>query len=189
MANTRWKARTKRDLIIEVWEHLDCETVGAVELEEIQKVVREKLGPGADESPASIARVLADEGAILRYPEVLDCDTRWRERRAFGPFQQEEFNFSSLAAASESFKKLDVLRKGFRHEGNELGMQGLRDLVAYFKGEAALMARSRILEKGARSQAREIARWLSIWLQEPDIFEDWRILRERSPEFRKMFKT
>ena len=69
-----WQSRTKRDLIIEVWEALDCESVGARELEQIQRVLSETLGAGAIESPAAIARVVADEGAALRHPEVFECD-------------------------------------------------------------------------------------------------------------------
>ena len=74
----RSKARTKAELIIEVWEHLDCESVGAKELEAIQRAVRDRFGAGAVASPASIARTLADEGAVLRHPEVIECDASWR---------------------------------------------------------------------------------------------------------------
>ncbi|HVG28630.1 MAG TPA: hypothetical protein VM864_02820, partial [Pyrinomonadaceae bacterium] len=62
-----WRARTKRELMIEVWEHLDCETVGAEELEKIVAAVRERFDGGAVESPAAVARLLADEGAELRH--------------------------------------------------------------------------------------------------------------------------
>ena len=39
-----WQSKTKNDLIIEVWEKLDCESVGAIEIEAIETVVREKYG-------------------------------------------------------------------------------------------------------------------------------------------------
>ena len=78
MTEQEWKARTKRDLIIEVWERLDCETVGARELEAIAEAVRGRFGEGAEESPAIVARLLADEGAELRHAEVLEADARWR---------------------------------------------------------------------------------------------------------------
>ncbi len=56
MAKREWQSRTKHDLMIEVWEHLDCETVGASELEAIAVAVRERFGEGAQESPASFLR-------------------------------------------------------------------------------------------------------------------------------------
>jgi hypothetical protein len=80
MSERKWKSRTKRDLMIEVWEALDCESVGAIELEAIAQAVREKFGEGAVESHASVARLLADEGAELRHAEVLGtrCPTAFR---------------------------------------------------------------------------------------------------------------
>ena len=81
MGATKWRARTIPDLIIEVWEALDCESVGARELKQIQQALQEKFGEGALESPAAIARTVADEGAVLRHPEVFDCDLKWRRQK------------------------------------------------------------------------------------------------------------
>ena len=89
-----WSARNKRDLIIEVWEYLDCESVGASELEQIQQALTEKFGAGALTSPASIARTVADEGAALRHPEVFQCDLKWREQNLKKWEFREELDFS-----------------------------------------------------------------------------------------------
>ncbi|HKX84510.1 MAG TPA: hypothetical protein VJL58_09850 [Pyrinomonadaceae bacterium] len=62
-----WNSRNKTDLIFEVWEKLDCESVGAAEIEAIETVVREEYGDSAVDSPMILARMLADEGAILRH--------------------------------------------------------------------------------------------------------------------------
>src|SRR3982750_2752266 len=67
-----WAARTKNDLIIEVWEKLDCESVGAAEVEAIEIVLNEQFGPGAVDSPMEIARAVADEGADLRHSELME---------------------------------------------------------------------------------------------------------------------
>ena len=40
--------RTKTDLIIEVWERLDCESIGRKEIEAIESAVRERFGPLID---------------------------------------------------------------------------------------------------------------------------------------------
>src|ERR1700682_5847532 len=90
--NREWRSRTKRDLIIEVWEALDCESVGARELDQIQQVLHERLGAGAIESPAAIARVVADEGAALRHPEVFECDLKWRGGELFGTPNNLDFS-------------------------------------------------------------------------------------------------
>src|SRR5882724_7816962 len=93
--NVKWKSRTSHESIIEEWEDLDCESVGARELEQIQEVLREMFGEGACDSPASIARTLADEGAVLRHPEVFDYDTQWRERLISGVVPSESLSFSN----------------------------------------------------------------------------------------------
>src|SRR5947209_6027164 len=110
MGTTRRQTQTKRDLIIEVWESLDCESVGADELKEIQRMINEKFGAGAVESPAAIARALSDEGAVLRHPEVLECDARWREQNSSEVIFQEALNFEELAESFESIQKLESWR-------------------------------------------------------------------------------
>lgn len=183
MKATKWRARTKRDLIIEVWEALDCESVGAPELRQIQKVIRQRFGAGGVDSPASIARTVADEGAVLRHPEVLEFDTEWRERELSALIAQDEVNFSSLAEASVSIRKLDTLRRKFELNSDHEQLGRLRELTLKFKQDALDLARSKAVERQERREAMEIVQWLAVWLQSPDIFEDWLSLRQRSPEF------
>jgi len=183
MKANRWRARTKRDLIIEVWEDLDCDSVGAQELQQIQKVVSESFGEGAWESPAAIARTLADEGAVLRHPEVLDFDTQWREQNLTTLLLPDELNFSDLVESSKSITRLDELRRRLEGEGDQVRLRRLRELALSIKRESQRLARSKIAGEKKRAEAREIAQWLTVWLQEPDMFEDWLSLRRRSPEF------
>ncbi len=190
-----WRARTRRDLIIEVWEALDCESVGARELEQIQHALGEKFGAGALESPAAIARVVADEGAALRHPEVFEFDVKWRrqqlEKTSFG----DELDFSNLSSAFASVVKLEERRLEFRSEvGDQKSEvrsqnvpQALRAAVAAARADCLLRARSKILDSQPREQAREIAEWLRVWLQAPELFSDWLDLRRRAPEYRAKF--
>jgi hypothetical protein len=176
-------ARTKRDLIVEVWESLDCESVGARELSRIQAIVIQEFGSGGAESPASIARTLADEGAVLRHPEVLTLDTEWREQELSS--LPDNLNFSSLAEAAASIKKLDAFRRSFAAGADKVKLTRLHDLSLKLKQDALLLARSKSADKNKRLAAREIAQWLTVWLETPDIFEEWLSLRQRSPEFPK----
>jgi len=187
MKANRWRARTKQDLIIEVWESLDCESVGAHELDQIQEVVRQNFGAGSVDSPASIARTLADEGAVLRHPDVLILDTEWRERELSALIPPDELNFSSLAEASASITKLDALRRKFEEDHEQQQLHGLREMALKVKQDALGMARSKTVERQERLEAKEIAQWLTVWLQSPDIFEDWLSLRQRSPAFTRQF--
>ena len=185
MSENRTRARTKHQLILEVWKQLQCESVGAQELETIQQAILEMFGEGAVESPASIARTLADLGAKLRHPEILDSDARWRGLSLEGLFPERP-SFSSLAAASDSIGRLDDLRKQFEQEGDRAGLRRLRGLALEVKRELQLVARSRAVGEKQRLEAKETVQWLIIWLEDPQIFPDWLSLRRRSPEFIEM---
>ena len=71
------------------------EVVGASELERIENAFLEHFGSTI--SPASIARVLADHGARLGHPEILQADARWREKQSL--FNADDLEFTKLDAA------------------------------------------------------------------------------------------
>ncbi len=185
MKTKSWNARTKRDLIIEVWEALDCESVGARELQEIQKVLGEVLGAGAVESPAAIARVVADEGAVLRHPEVFECDLKWREGKLAG--RSNDLDFSTLETTLESFAEVEVRRRELDEQKDEAGLQGLREIIIGARQHSLFVARSKIIAETQRTEAKEISEWLRVWLVAPELFRDWLELRMRSAEFRERF--
>lgn len=167
---------------------MDCESVGARELQHIQSAIRERFGEGAVDSPASIARALAEEGAVLRHPEVLEFDTNWRERFLSDLIAADDLNFSGLEEAAKSIKRLDAVCKRLAREAEQSKLGRLRNLVLRIKEETELVAQSRILSEKERLLASEIVQWLTVWLQEPDIFEDWLSLRQRSTEYNAIFE-
>jgi len=182
-----WSARNKRDLIIEVWEYLDCESVGASELEQIQLALTEKFGAGALTSPASIARTVADEGAVLRHPEVFQFDLNWRERILKRGEFREGLDFSNFSAAFESVVKLEERRLQLQLDNEATRLKELREVVAAIRKDSLLQARSKMLDRSMRDQLKEISEWLTVWLQSPELFSDWLDLRRRSPEYKKKF--
>jgi hypothetical protein len=183
----RSSARTKDELIIEVWEQLDCESVGAKELEAIQGAVRDRFGAGAVESPASIARTLADEGAVLRHPEVIECDAGWRERGFQQSLLPETVNFDGLNEAADSIKRLDRLRQELEQSSRHSDLARLREAVQSIRKDRLRVARSKVIEEKTRLEAGEIAEWLNVWLNSPELFADWLDLRRRAAEFRARF--
>jgi hypothetical protein len=189
MGATKWHARTIPDLIIEVWEALDCESVGAFELEQIQEALREKFGEGALESPAAIARTVADEGAVLRHPEAFEFDLKWRERNMEKSVFKDALDFSDLSTAFAALVKLEEKRLKLKSDNETKALKELRAVVIAARRDLQLSARSRILDEKQREQSKEIYEWLSVWLQSPELFSDWLDLRRRSPEFRKRFQA
>jgi hypothetical protein len=184
----RWKSRTKQDLIIEVWEELDCESVGTRELEQIQQVLREEFGEGGRESPAAIARTVADEGAVLRHPEVFDCDLKWRRQDLEDRSFPDRLDFSNLSSAFESVVRLEERRLALQTDSDPQALEKLRGVVVASRNDLLLRARSKILQARENEVAIEVLHWLTVWLQSPELFSDWLDLRRRSPEFRKKFE-
>ena len=182
----RWTAVNKQELIIEVWEALDCESVGGRELEQIQEVLQQQFGEGGRESPAAIARVVADEGAVLRHPEVFECDKNWRQRRLSSQSYEQELDFSDFGKAVASFGLLDKTLRQFSSQDGTAANR-LRDVVTNARLNAIMISRSKILAVEERERAREISQWLAVWLQSPQLFADWLDLRLRSAEFRNKF--
>lgn len=187
LTSQKWKARTKRDLMIEVWEWLDCESVGAKELEAIAAAVIEKFGAGAEESPANVARLLADEGAELRHAEVLELDARWRGEEAYTAAFRNVLKFSDFAQAVASIKRLDNLRREFARREDKEGLRRVRDTVLKGKQRAEMIARNAKVDKSKRAEKAEIAEWFRVWLQSPELFIDWLDLRQRTSEFKQLF--
>ncbi len=181
----RSKQGTREDVAIRVWQEIGSDSVGAAELERIQKVITQELGAGAVDSPAAIARTLADAGALLRHPEILECDSRWREERLSSFVSRDELGFNTMAEAVASFAQLEQLRQEFAGAADELRLRHLRQLALQLRREFALQAGSKSSEESKRVLARELDQWLAVWLQTPELFADWLSLRRRSPEFIK----
>ncbi len=187
MRKPEWKSRTKRELMIEVWEHLDCESVGAKELEAVSEAVRERFGEGAVESPARVARVLADEGADLRHAEVLELDARWRTADPYEAAFRNVLKFSTFDEAAASIKRLDNLRKQFQRKGDREGLRRVQETVLKGKQRAEMIARNPAVNERKRAEKTEMAEWFTVWLNQPELFADWLGLRRGSKDFRSRF--
>lgn len=182
-----WKSRTKTDLIIEVWEKLDCESVGAVEIDAIETAVGARFGPGAVDSPMAIARLLADEGAELRHAEILGLFVDRRRPLVNEAAAERPFDFESIGGAVETLRLIEIQRLDLCSGGPNERFERLRRRVVEAKTRAISGAGNTRLDARLRSELEEIASWLVIWLQTPEIFRDWLRLRTGSPEFRSRF--
>lgn len=175
-----WESKSKFDLIIEVWEKLDCESVGRAELEAIETVINENFGSLPLDTPMRLARMLADEGAELRHAEIMELDIERRTSKKDLPLLSQPLDFSDKAAALRSIGELEILRRKFDQKKDSAGIRDLR--------KKAILARDRLQSisvnpnksVAAKTKAAEIAEWLSIWIQSPDIFESW--IKVRAPE-------
>jgi hypothetical protein len=174
-------------LIIEVWEKLDCENVGRAEIEAIETAVRDVFGSSAVDSPMVVARVLADEGAELRHSEVMEL---YLERASDRPYDAMLLNIldtADLPTTLRSIRQMENLRRKFASDDNREGLRRLRTMAIEEKEKQLAFSAKVSVDAKRRAQARETAEWLALWLQSPEIFENWVGLRQRSEEFVSRF--
>lgn len=182
-----YKSRTKNDLIIEVWERLDCESIGAKEIAAIEEAVRERFGASAIEQPMKIARLLADEGAELRHAEILELDVERRLESPYDAMFRNILKFSDFRQTASSIRHLENLRQKFLRENDKEGLRLVRETALKGKNRASMIAKNPKVDEKKRGEKAEIAEWFTIWLQSPEIFENWIELRRASKDFRERF--
>jgi len=194
MGDSQKQPRSKQELIVAEWLRLGGNAIGRKELRAIQRVLCEEFGEGAIESPAKIARVLADEGAELRHPEVIELDAKWREDR----IEQETAKFRGLERfldakpvrlreAESLIKKLEQARQTSERHEEQINVQRLRDIAINARRAAESLGNDSTINQRQRDEQAEVAQWFAVWLQSPGLFDDWLELRRRSPDFRKKF--
>src|SRR5690242_20712564 len=113
-----YDARNKTDLIIEVWEQLDCESVGRKEIEAIEIVVRDRFGRAAVDSPMILARLLADEGAELRHSEIMDLYLERQTEPGCDALLQNILKLSDFNSALGTIRNLENARRKFADEND-----------------------------------------------------------------------
>ena len=182
-----WKAKTKNELIIEVWEKLDCENVGAAEIEAIETVVADNFGQAALDSPMTIARLLADEGADLRHSEIMQLYVERNVDTLYEAAVRNILQLSDLRDALGTIRSLENLRRKYASERDKEGLRILRETALRGKRLVNEIIQRPSSEGLNRQVNIEISEWFSIWLQTPAFFADWVELRQLSPDFVSRF--
>jgi hypothetical protein len=173
--------------MIEVWEKLDCESVGAVEIEAIETAVESVFGKPAVDSPMRIARLLADEGAELRHSEIMELYLKRASDRPYDAVFVNLFDLHDLRAALRSIRQMENLRRKFGTESDREGLRLLRQKTIAEKETKLAISKKNKTDDHARLEAAEIAEWLTIWLQSPELFDNWIKLRSASSDFVSKF--
>jgi len=171
---------TQAEVIVECWERLDADFAGRRELQTIATVLRERFG-GAAPSPAAIARTLANQGVPLAHPDVLETDTTWRVHQLL---EIVPADLETIDAASVTVEKLRSMTNIVQANG----IDQMRLCVREIKEELEQLAKSQIGNAQRRAVAAELAAWLTVWLQNPAVFDDWLTLRRDSPDFLQKFR-
>lgn len=191
--STKNAAETKRRaVIVEWWAELGKPPVDARLLKTIQSRLTAAVH-NHEISPAVVARIFADEGAELKHPEIIETDAAWREARIETNAKELERLSSAqvmtLGMAEKFIDELEQLRKQYELNEDRQALAQVRTIASELRRLAESVARNRLAAPTVRVEQAEIAEWLKVWLQTPNLFADWLDLRHLSPEFRKKFSN
>jgi hypothetical protein len=183
-------AAARRAAIVELWVQLGKPAVD----ERLLKTIQARLAAGIenhDLGPAAMARMLADEGAELKHPEIIEADAEWR-RVGIGTNAKELARLSSpqvlsLTTAEKFIDELEQLRKQHELAEDRQALAQVRTAGSESRRLAESIAANRLADETVRVEQAEIAEWLKLWLQAPALFKDWLELRKRSDEYRARF--
>lgn len=181
------KIKNKQDVIVETWLSLNKKAVGAREIEAIEEALRKSFGEGAVDMPMRIARVLADAGANLKYPEIMSLDFQRRSQSKYDPMFRNILRFQNFEQALKSIRNLENLRRKFLAEGDKKGLNLVRQTAMKGKERASMIARNQKISPQKRAEKSEIAEWFRIYLESPSVFDEWIEVRIASEDFKEKF--
>ncbi len=182
-----FESKNKTDLIIEIWEKIDCESVGRKEILAIEKGVREKFGERAVDAPMTIARLLADEGAELRHSELMALYISRAGDRPHDAALNNLFDLASLQSVHRSLRNAENLRRKFVAESDNEGLRLLRNEALEIKKNALEKTSDKRMSDETRTIYIEAVEWIKLWLQSPQLFESWVKLRKTSKDYKTKF--
>jgi hypothetical protein len=96
--------------------------------------------------------------------------------------------FSNFEEAAATMRRLENLRRQFSRKGDREGLRRVSDAALKGKQRAQMISRNAKVAERKREEKAEMAEWFTVWLNQPEIFEDWLALRRRSKDFRERFE-
>lgn len=178
------RARSKKQLILELCQTRSLERLGESEIRAIQADLRQRLGLAHETSPSYIANVLRQAGKQVDYQDRY-VDPSMEE--PYASRLEGTLRFHDLQSAEESLQKLDAIYREYRDAADRVGTALVRSLVLKGRQRAESLAASSRVSPEKRREKREIANWFRVWLETSDLFFDWLEMRKRSEEFQRLF--
>jgi hypothetical protein len=176
-------SKTKKELILEIFDRNSMTCLGEPEVHVIQKELGENQGGGMRCSRGYIVRVIAEAGRPVKITDAFALPVMEEPyTRAFEGF----LKFGTLEQAERCLRAINSLHEGYRAAGDRKGMAYARSIVLVGKRRSQAAAR-RAGSVEIAALRREISEWFTMWLSAPRLFDDWIELRKRSPGFVKMF--
>lgn len=177
------KRISRAEMVLEIY---DREAMGEVTPREIAIINRgliEEYGEGGMLAPAEIARILIDEDLPVRFEQVFNMSSHDdRYERLFA----DAIDASTLQTAELSLVRMGGLFSNLERSGDRRGMDYARAIVRHAKELSLRLSLDQRLTPHSRVVQSEIAQWLTVWLQTPQIWHTWLELRKRTLEFERV---
>jgi len=114
------------------------------------------------------------------------------DAREMEPPYREAFTgilaFSTFAEAEETIRRLENLCRKYRASSDKKGVAYCRQIAVLGRHRAEIISRNKKVNLQRRLQKQEIANWFRVWLETPDLFENWLVLRKGTEEFKKLLE-
>ena len=123
----------------------------------------------------------------LRHSEIMSLFVERASDRPYDAAFRNVVNIDDLHSTERSIGDLENLRQKYSSENDKEGLSYIYETARQAKQTAALVSEQANVDSSVREINTEIRQWLIIWLQTPEIFDDWLALRKRSADFIERF--
>lgn len=168
-------------MVLEIYDREAMGEVTAREIEIINQALIAEYGQGGAMEPAEIASILNQEELPVRFDQVFRMDS---------PMEKYESLFrglsgcGSLEETEANLRRIDELYGTFQQAGDKTGERFARQAGLRLKQQAAALLQSPKLTEHQSVELREIAQWVTVWLQTPGMFAQWLELRKATTAFK-----
>lgn len=180
------KRKSKRELVLDIYDREAMGEVTAREIALINQALVEEFGEGGAMDPGEITRILVDEDLPVRFEQIFRMSTRAEKYETIFKHLPK---LATLDQAAASIREIDTLYRKFQRRADRTGLRFARQTALSGKQEAEQNASDETQNDRYRAEQAEIAQWFAVWLQTPDLFEQWLQLRQATVDYRNKFSS
>lgn len=96
--------------------------------------------------------------------------------------------FSTFTQTERTIRTLENLCRQYRLASDKKGVEYCRQVALLGRRRAELISRNPKVSLAKRLRHSESAAWFRIWLETPDLFDDWLRMRKETTEFRELLE-
>ena len=94
--------------------------------------------------------------------------------------------FSTFEETEKTIRNLEKLCRKYAEMSDKKGMEYCRRIAMLGRRRAELIGRNPRVSLWKRRQKKEISEWFRLWLETPDLFDDWLKMRKLTEEYRSL---